>query len=387
MDIEKFLKHAMIQMELEQDSYLHSFVREDGFRGKRFMRYVGKVKDGLFSFVRNYTPHFDVIYNHGEMKTTDILDYFYANLLIFSQCVNNEMSHLRPLLFFFQLPEVPSIMLDGNEELIDDLLSQTNVIYPMIDKEIENTCLEHLAYLSGKDEDITEINYVKQTLPFDTTDNLKLLNDIFFRIIICFEHWIVIRHDYSSELGEKVLNVHKQLDELQDNMMEIESEVREKNILIEKLKKQMEDEREKNRNLINRTTESLREEIRELKKENITLKEKMEKPSEKMEEEIVCTREEKKEETREIRERMLFIISERCTFLKELQTAFPTAKITFKNYSQSIGKSDVVIIFTPYVNHTTYYDVKEICKRTNTKLLHCNHSNIEKIKEMILENM
>ena len=106
--------------------------------------------------------------------------------------------------------------------------------------------------------------------------------------------------------------------------------------------------------------------------------------------EIVCEKieeEEMQEQTREINEKLLFIISERCTFLHELQDAFPTAKITFKNYENTIHKYDVVVVFTPYVNHTTYYEVKEICKRTNTRMLHCNHSNIERIKETILENV
>lgn len=85
--------------------------------------------------------------------------------------------------------------------------------------------------------------------------------------------------------------------------------------------------------------------------------------------------------------RLLFIISDRCTFLKELQAAFPNAKITFKNYQLSIPKYECVVVFTSYVNHTTYYHVKDICKQTNTPLLHCANSNIEKVKELLDEKI
>ena len=266
-DIEKFLKQTLIQMELGEDSYLHSFVREDGFKGRRFTRYVEKVKNGLFSFVKNYTTNFEFIYNHGSHKTNDILDYFYANLIIYTQFVNDKMEHLRPILFLFQLPEVPSIILDGNEELIDDTLAQTPIIYPIIEQEIESACLEHLAYLVGVNKEINEVNYVRETLPFSPTDNLKLLNDIFFRLLVCLEHLIMINHDYTTELGEEVRNVHKEMEETENYAVGLEKEIMEKNILIKKLKKQVEEEREKYRNLANKNTEELRKENYELIRE------------------------------------------------------------------------------------------------------------------------
>ena len=140
----------------------------------------------------------------------------------------------------------------------------------------------------------------------------------------------------------------------------------------------------------------------EILKENYELLKENEKLREKIEE---MNEGEMREETREsedktlpldVREinyinltskKLVFIISERCTFLNELQSAFSNAKITFKNYARSIEKADVVVVFTQYVNHTTYYDVKEICRLSGTKLLHCNHSNIEKVRELLLKNI
>lgn len=395
MDIERFLKNALIQMELDDNGYLNSFVRDENFRGRRFTRYVGKVKDGLFVYVKNNTPNYDLIYNYNAFKTTNILDYFYANLIIYTQCMNRQLEHLKPVLFLFNLPEVPSIILDGNEKLIDDTLSNTNIIYPMIDDEIANACLEHLAYLSGLNEDINNVNYVRETLPFSDVDNLKIINDIFFRLIVNLEHLIMINHDYTSTLGEEVVAARIENDELIEDIEKIEKELFEKNQLIEKLKTDILNEREKQKRNARKMNEEILKENYELLKENEKLREKIEEMHEgEMREE---TRESEDKtlplDVREINyinltsKKLVFIISERCTFLNELQSAFSNAKITFKNYARSIEKADVVVVFTQYVNHTTYYDVKEICRLSGTKLLHCNHSNIEKVREILLKNI
>lgn len=395
MDIERFLKNALIQMELDDNGYLNSFVRDENFRGRRFTRYIGKVKDGLFVYVKNNTPNYDLIYNYNAFKTTNILDYFYANLIIYTQCMNRKLEHLKPVLFLFNLPEVPSIILDGNEKLIDNTLSNTNIIYPMIDDEIANACLEHLAYLSGLNEEINEVNYIRETLPFSDVDNLKLLNDIFFRLIVNLEHLIMINHDYTSTLGEEVVAARIENDELIEDMEKIEKELFEKNQLIEKLKTDILNEREKQKRNARKMNEEILKENYELLKENEKLREKIEEMNkgEMMEK----TREsEDKTLSSDVKEinyidltskKLVFIISERCTFLNELQNAFPNAKITFKNYARSIEKADIVVVFTQYVNHTTYYDVKEICRLSCTKMLHCNYSNIEKVRALLLENI
>ena len=395
MDIERFLKNALIQMELDDNGYLNSFVRDENFRGRRFTRYIGKVKDGLFVYVKNNTPNYDLIYNYNAFKTTNILDYFYANLIIYTQCMNRKLEHLKPVLFLFNLPEVPSIILDGNEKLIDNTLSNTNIIYPMIDDEIANACLEHLAYLSGLNEEINEVNYIRETLPFSDVDNLKLLNDIFFRLIVNLEHLIMINHDYTSTLGEEVVAARIENDELIEDMEKIEKELFEKNQLIEKLKTDILNEREKQKRNARKMNEEILKENYELLKENEKLREKIEEMNKgEMREEMRESEGETLPSDSQVdnlidltSKKLVFIISERCTFLNELQNAFPNAKITFKNYEHSIEKSDVVVVFTQYVNHTTYYDVKEICRLSGTKMLHCNYSNIEKVRALLLENI
>ena len=205
---------------------------------------------------------------------------------------------------------------------------------------------------------------------------------------------ILINEDYKGDNNEELLQTTQQMYDYMFQNEKLEEKNEEQNQLIEKLKKDLQKKNEETRLLVKRNTEELRKENYELLKNNEELKEKLKKQTSQeisttIEEEII----EKKCDSDSILNKdiddyqLLFIISDRCTFLKELQKAFPTARITFKNYENSISKSDYVVVFTNYVNHTTYYHVKEICKQTNTNLLHCRNSNIERIKELLIEKI
>ena len=227
-------------------------------------------------------------------------------------------------------------------------------------------------------------------LPLSDPDQLKILNEAFYKIIVSFEHLILINEDYKGDNGEELLDVTKQMFDTMDENEKLEEKNEEQKQLIEKLKEDLQKKNEEARLLVKRNTEELRKENYDLLKENEELREKLKKQTS---EEIAITEEKEEEQIitpsyKDINDyQLLFIISDRCTFLKELQKAFPTARITFKNYENSIPKSDYVIVFTNYVNHTTYYHVKEICKQTNTNLLHCGNSNIERIKELLIEKI
>ena len=291
----------------------------------------------------------------------------------------------------FNLPEVPSILIAKKDlEEVKDIFAQGSVIYKMIHHELENVYQEYIAYLSAKNPTINEVNYIQELLPLSDPDQLKILNEAFYKIIVSFEHLILINEDYKGDNGEELLDVTKQMFDTMHENEKLEEKNEEQKQLIEKLKEDLQKKNEEARLLVKRNTEELRKENYELLKDNEELREKLKKQTS---QEITITEEQKEERMittfeKDINDyQLLFIISDRCTFLKELQKAFPTARITFKNYENSIPKSDYVVVFTNYVNHTTYYHVKEICKQTNTNLLHCGNSNIEKIKELLIEKI
>ena len=393
MNFEEILENALEEMRSNNENYLQSFAMESDFRGKRFSRFVSKAKLNLFEYVKEHTPSFNRIYHNGPFKLTNIDDYFFANIVIYIHSLNDEYEHMKVLLHLFNLPQVPSVLITEKDlDEVKDVLSQGNLIYQLINDELANTYQEHIAYLSAKNSEVNEYNYVKLLLPFSDADNLKILNDAFFKMIVSLEHLILINQDYTSDLGEELLDSAKQIFQLVDEKEKLEEKIDEQTILITKLKNELQNKNQENRLIVKKKTEELLKENYELLKENDELKKKLkkrntEKKCEKNEE-IIEIEDKIKKNEREINDyRLLFIISDRCTFLKELQLTFPFAKITFKNYEMSIPKSDYVVIFTKYVNHTTYYHVKEICKQTNTKLIHCGNSNCEKVKELICEEI
>lgn len=391
MDLEKILEKALNTMDNMDENYLHSFAMDEDFKEKRFSRFVTKAKLDLFEYVKDNTPSFDKIYHNGPFKITNIDDYLLANMVIYVHSLNEDYKKMKVLLHLFNLPEVPSILIAKKDlEEVKDIFAQGSVIYKMIHHELENVYQEYIAYLSAKNPTINEVNYIRELLPLSDPDQLKILNEAFYKIIVSFEHLILINEDYKGDNGEELLDVTKQMFDTMHENEKLEEKLIEQKQLIEKLKEDLQKKNEKARLLVKRNTEELRKENYELLKDNEELKEKLKKQTS---EEIAITEEKEEEKiitpsNKDINDyQLLFIISDRCTFLKELQKAFPTARITFKNYENSIPKSDYVIVFTNYVNHTTYYHVKEICKQTNTNLLHCGNSNIERIKELLIEKI
>ena len=393
MDLEKILEKALDTMNNMDENYLHSFVMDEDFKGKRFSRFVTKAKLDLFKYVKDNTPSFDKIYHNGPFKITNIDDYLLANMVIYVHSLNEDYKKMKVLLHLFHLPEIPSILIAKKDlEEVKDVFTQGPVIYKMIHHELENVYQEYIAYLSAKNPTINEVNYIRELLPLSDPDQLKILNEAFYKIIVSFEHLILINEDYKGDNGEELLDVTKQMFDTMHENEKLEEKLTEQEIIIEKLKNDLQKKNEETRLLIKRNTEELRKENYELLKNNEELREKLKKQTS---QEITITEEEKEKEEEMITTsdkdinnyQLLFIISDRCTFLNELQNAFPTAKIAFKNYENSIPKSDYVVVFTNYVNHTTYYHVKEICKQTNTNLLHCGNSNVEKIKELLIEKI
>lgn len=391
MDLEKILEKALNTMDNMDENYLHSFAMDENFKGKRFSRFVTKSKLDLFKYVKDNTPAFDKIYHNGPFKIANIDDYLLANMVIYVHSLNENYKKMKVLLHLFNLPEVPSILIAKKDlEEVKDIFAQGSVIYKMIHHELENVYQEYISYLSAKNPTINEVNYIRELLPLSDPDQLKILNEAFYKIIVSFEHLILINEDYKGDNGEELLDVTKQMFDTMHENEKLEEKNEEQKQLIEKLKEDLQKKNEEARLLVKRNTEELRKENYELLKDNEELREKLKKQTS---QEITITEEQKEERMittfeKDINDyQLLFIISDRCTFLKELQKAFPTARITFKNYENSIPKSDYVVVFTNYVNHTTYYHVKEICKQTNTNLLHCGNSNIEKIKELLIEKI
>lgn len=379
------------KLKIMDHPYLDSFVREDEFQNKRFGRYLKRIETQLFEFVTNNTPYFNGRYKEN---VTNLTDYLYISLMALMDNLDKKDKNYIVGLHIFDINQMPKIVVSNKQkEMIERALAQDKLIYGLFDDIFPKVIIEYLSYNVAMNKNINEINYIRETLPLSDTDMLRLLNQIFMYFIIEFEHLAFFTNVYEKHLKTGVRELFKDYTSAMTQNEELNTELTKYKMILENLNEELQTSKAKSKQLINEYTQELRNKNYQLNKENEKLKKEIDKLKEMNREKFSMIKREIKEENKENESlninhlNLLFIISDDCTFLNELQAAFPNAKITFKNYEASIPKSDYVIVFTSYVNHPTYYGVKEICKQTNTKLIHCTNSNIEKIKEIIIENI
>ena len=84
--------------------------------------------------------------------------------------------------------------------------------------------------------------------------------------------------------------------------------------------------------------------------------------------------------------RYFFLGFDKNGFQEKVLQHFPNAifEDTNVNLSSSI---DMVIILTSHIIHSTYYAMKEQCKNKGIPMIHCKHSNINLIKELMWNAM
>lgn len=64
------------------------------------------------------------------------------------------------------------------------------------------------------------------------------------------------------------------------------------------------------------------------------------------------------------------------TFANDLYESFHNCKVEYRNYKLDFTKYDYVIAITSHIDHATYGTIKDKCKNSNTKFLHCNNTNL-----------
>ena len=379
------MNEELSKLSIMEHPYLENFTREQGFQNKRFSRYVKRIKDELFEFVTFNTPLWKDKY---ATDLTNLEDYLYHSLIALMSNLDKKDKNYIVGLHFINFEQIPHIIFhQSQKEMIENALVQHTIVYGLLNDIFPRVIIEFLSYEIATNENINEINYIRETLPLSDTKLLKLLNNIFSQFIIEFEHMAAFTSIYEKNFDicvKKLVKDHMDISEKND---EILTQLEKYRMIIENLNEELKITEAKYTKKLNDYTKDLRRENSHLKKQNEELKKSVEKMREKNIEEKIVVREKIKEKKDISDLKLLFIINESCTFLNELQNAFPNAKITFKNYENTIANYNCVVVFTSFINHPTYYHVKEICKQTNTKLIHCGNTNVEKIKEVIIENI
>jgi len=83
----------------------------------------------------------------------------------------------------------------------------------------------------------------------------------------------------------------------------------------------------------------------------------------------------------------LFIVDRNAKFENYIRETFPNAEFTMSDLSIDFNKYTMVIIITSRISHSMYAKFKDRCKDCGANYIHCAHTNTDRIKQLIGEQL
>ena len=381
------------------NEYLNSFIWDNKDLDNRFNRYMKQFKQQMFEAIKK--ANLMMISLFPDLKISSIEDYIYDTLWMFAENkimqkeeeiepnVNQEKSESVFEKIAYNLVQPLEYAMD--DETFLHLVKKNRVaITKLINTEFNRVCKEIIALKSSFDEDITEYNFVKYTLPEHEEEYMMYYNQIISRVCENFDALIMIKRKSDATATNEIKKLKTEL-EKEKKLSMMEKEIEEKTRSLNKLREMQEKAvEEKNRAVkhavvaYTKENADLNKKIRLMEREIEILK----KEPEKKQEPIM--KEGKQEKTKEIDYaslRLLFVSSDSSTFANDFKETFPNSKMIYDNFKVDFSKYDFVIVITTHIDHMTYNTMKDKCKNAGTKFLHCTNTNVEKVKELIAKNM
>ena len=375
---------------ITEKKYRNSFVFSEGFTGKRFKRYIEKVKNFIFN------EYISIVYEEIVKETNidnlvDFIIIFFQNFYL-GEWEDEEINGtLFESIHNYAYPMIPS---DYEKKVLTNYLGlphyNSNLSFEnIVNTEIEKVCKDFIRFRCSEMDNIDESNYFL-TLPEDIIYAILLFDQIINYIKvdvdnICFSS---DSKELRKILKQKTVKVLRDSnEEFSNRIEELEKELAENKRTIEILNNRIKSKStEKNNN-----TELIKEQNSALIRQNDKIKEKYNQLLHKYEElkvktsEIIIDSEILKEEMKEldINGKYLFICYEDVTFKRVILDEFPNSDFCDSNININASSVDLVIVLTEHINHSTYYAMKEQCKSKNIPLVHCRFSNLELIKELM----
>lgn len=382
------------------NEYLNSFIWDNKDLDNRFNRYMKQFKQQMFEAIKK--ANLMMISLFPDLKISSIEDYIYDTLWMFAENkimqkeeeiepnVNQEKSESVFEKIAYNLVQPLEYAMD--DETFLHLVKKNRVaITKLINTEFNRVCKEIIALKSSFDEDITEYNFVKYTLPEHEEEYMMYYNQIISRVCENFDALIMIKRKSDATATNEIKKLKTELLEKEKKLSMMEKEIEEKTRSLNKLREMQEKAvEEKNRAVkhavvaYTKENADLNKKIRLMEREIEILK----KEPEKKQEPIM--KEGKQEKTKEIDYaslRLLFVSSDSSTFANDFKETFPNSKMIYDNFKVDFSKYDFVIVITTHIDHMTYNTMKDKCKNAGTKFLHCTNTNVEKVKELIAKNM
>lgn len=400
--MEDYDSNVLISINKEMDNpYLNSFVRKPEFKNNRFNRYVKQFKLNMFAAIQTASSVLKFMDDDNEIN--DIEDYIqaaisiYYTMLYFDEETEDvlpdtyvEEDFIEELLVglclfdkppFLSSPRLVLESTDGRQELMTQLINEA----------FETFCKNLIMFRVADDPDIDEFNFLKFAMPESKAEYIKYFNDIFQTVCLDLDSTIASCEDMEQNLILSKQNMENDLMQALTEILRLQNVIEEKDATIDTLLEKHEQLGNANKRNVKLATEDYRKENAEILKKVRMLEKELEEYKKKSNQEVKnIVQEEMKEETRDIdfaSLKIVFVASENTAFENEIMNTFPNSKIIFDNFKIDFSKYDFVIVITTHITHANYGPIKDKCKNAGTKFLHCENTNIEKIKELIAENI
>lgn len=381
--------HTALKIMLNK--YMSSFVDDEKFQDKRFNRYVGKITDILYyyftnilcneartktihNYVDGYADYFDYLIDDEEV---DILSEFGYDLL------NKKITKQDDVQFRQFL-----------KALIREQKNPLNITFQYIcEQAVRVECMEIIRQGAAKDCNITNANYFK-TIPDAGSDIMQ----VYFNVLMSIEK-MLIRLYYMSK-DETVLKEYKN-DEIKELKNTINQKVQDYEKLEESAKSYsqrvsaLEKQLESKDKIKEDAVKNLTTENKLLESENIKLKHRVAELEELLRSNSDDNEEEKKStngnsnndiDNIDYNAKYVFVMHENKDYAKAIKKVFPNA-VFYDDNAELSSNIYMVISITSYVSHVTYNYFKKQCELKNIPFLHCIHTNIEIIKQLIADNI
>lgn len=375
-------------------NYIYSFVYNENFGGKRFSRYLQKVKSEVEDFICRISCNDDVnfidwviemIYRYyQDDQKQEAIDKFEHNT------TGHYYDIIRNRAYEFESVDVKEFLLDpykkyGNKSIED-----------MINEEFANACKLHIARQCTMHQEITEDNYnitlprvsdrkyaeiwdiISNTINWSMRDIRNLAVDIKaeeMSVSAMRNKYVARLLDDLEEFEEKIATLEKENETLQQQVSVLKSKLNTKPDALEDLVKPYKD-----------ANEELRRRLASLQKKYDALEEKCQK--EYKQEEVVNTASVPSEEVVETLDidteaRYVFLVDPALPVAQRLLEEFPNCIVTKSNDNIDAKTTDFVVALTKSMRHDVYHGMRTQCKNKNIPFLHCHKTNVEFIKNTI----
>lgn len=376
--------------------YDKSFVFDDNFEDKRFFRYVDKVKQFIFNELKtSYGKKMTEEDKNSKIPainlTEFIIDFFAGYYMLEDDFIHNKKTIYSNIHNYYIENNSDT---DELLELKDNFFSQKKIslLEDMIEYETKSACKQFIRLKSAELGNIDKSNYFL-TQPKTTIEALTIFKMIIDWVYIDLERFFIDNNKVSSNDCKDInLNEYKsKIEELEKQIEEERKNSSDKSFKIKYLEEKIEKRENKENSDLQRVIENnfeLQRKFDKLTRKYNSLAEKYNTLKEQFDEENIEIVE-KEVSLIELNPygKYLFVLSEESSFMDVIVDAFPNVEFCFENKNISKKGYDMVVCITSHIDHSTYLGIKAQCKTNNIPFVHCKHSNIPLIRQLMSERL